>query len=144
MRFAVDTGGTFTDLVIEDDAGTLEIHKAPTVPADPVQGVLDVFEAAASARGITTRELLSYGHSLVHGTTHAINALLTNRTARTAFVTTEGHPDILTFREGGRSDVFNHRAYPRPYVPRSLTFKVRERVDSSGHIVTPDRKSTRL
>ena len=38
MRFAVDTGGTFTDLVIEDDAGTLRMFKAPTTPQDPVEG----------------------------------------------------------------------------------------------------------
>lgn len=138
MRFAVDTGGTFTDLVIEDSAGRLEIHKAPTVPKDPVQGVLDVFELAARARGTSTHDLLAAGEILVHGTTHAINAVLTSRTARTAFLTTEGHPDILLFREGGRSDVFdNTRRFPQPYVPRSLTFEVRERIDSFGCVVTP-------
>ena len=52
MRFAVDTGGTFTDLVIEDDAGRLEIYKSATTPSDPVQGILNVFEVAAEQRGM--------------------------------------------------------------------------------------------
>jgi N-methylhydantoinase A len=137
MRFAVDTGGTFTDLVIEDEAGNLEVHKAPTVPSDPVQGVLDVFELASTARGLARAELLAGGDTLLHGTTHAINAVLTGRTARTGFVTTAGHPDVLLLREGGRSDVFNHsRPYPEPYVPRSLTFELSERIDAAGGIVT--------
>lgn len=138
MRFAVDTGGTFTDLVIEDEAGNFEIHKAPTVPSDPVNGVLDVFDVAAAARGVARAELLSAGHTLVHATTSATNAVLTGTTARTAFVTTAGHRDILLLREGGRTDVFNYcRAYPEPYVPRALTFEIRERIGADGQVVTP-------
>ena len=40
MRFAVDTGGTFTDLVVEDDAGELHMFKASTTPQDPIRGVI--------------------------------------------------------------------------------------------------------
>lgn len=138
MRFAVDTGGTFTDLVIEDEAGNLEIFKAPTVPSDPVQGVLDVVDAAAAAKGLGRAELLATGHTFVHATTMAINAVLTGATARTAFVTTAGHRDILLLREGGRTDIFNFcRPYPDPYVPRALTFEVRERIGAAGEVVSP-------
>jgi N-methylhydantoinase A len=133
MRFAVDTGGTFTDLLVEDDEGALHLFKSPTTPDDPVRGALDVFGVAAAALG---GDLLARGSILVHGTTRAINAVLTGTTARTAFLTTEGHPDILLFREGGRTDPFNFtRAYPQPYVPRALTFEVPERVDAAGEIV---------
>ena len=61
MRFAVDTGGTFTDLVIEGEDGVLGIYKSPTTPANPVDGVLRVFEVAASALGpdVTARALLN-------------------------------------------------------------------------------------
>ncbi len=66
---------------------------------------------------------------LIHGTTRAINAIVTGNTARTALLVTQGHPDILVLREGGRhaarSD-FNI-PFPQPYVPRSLTFEVPER-----------------
>ncbi len=75
---------------------------------------------------------------LIHGTTHAINAIITGNTARTAFLTTAGHPDILVLREGGRIEPFNFVApYPDPYVPRALTFEVPERINSAGEAHTP-------
>ena len=100
MRFAVDTGGTFTDLIVEDDLGELYMYKAATVPEDPVSGVLDALELAASDMSLTLSILLAKGDILIHGTTHAINAIITKNTAKTAFLKTAGHPDILVFREG--------------------------------------------
>ncbi|WP_214609055.1 hydantoinase B/oxoprolinase family protein [Rhodococcus qingshengii] len=136
MRFAVDTGGTFTDLVIEDDDGTLHVHKSSTTPNDPVEGVLNVLAIAAEARGIDRSELLAGDGLFVHGTTRAINAILTGGTAKTAFLTSEGHPDILLFREGGRTDPFNYtKPYPEPYIPRALTFEVPGRIGSAGEVV---------
>src|SRR4051812_34205983 len=99
MRFAVDTGGTFTDLVVEDDAGGLRMFKAATTPADPVRGVLDALELAGRSFGLGLREFLARGSMFIYGTTHALNAVVTGNTARTAFLTTEGHPDILALRE---------------------------------------------
>src|SRR3990172_802724 len=110
MRFAVDTGGTFTDLVIEGASGELSVFKSPTVPSDPVQGILEVFQIAADERGEARAELLQAGSVLIHGTTRALNAILTGGTARTACLTTAGHPDILLLREGGRTDIFDVRS----------------------------------
>ena len=138
MRFAVDTGGTFTDLVIEDQDGSLWMYKAPTTPDDPVQGVLDVLETAATARGTTREALLSQGDLFIHGTTRAINAIVTGQTARTALLVTEGHPDILLFREGGRIEPFNFTVpYPPPYIPRALTFEIPERIGPEGEVIRP-------
>jgi N-methylhydantoinase A len=137
MRFAVDTGGTFTDLLVEDEDGGVAMFKAPTTPHDPIEGVLASLESAARARGLSRRQLLARGDLFIHGTTHAINAILTGNTARTAFITTAGHPDILVFREGGRNEVFNFTVpYPEPYVPRALTFEVPERVMADGSVRT--------
>jgi N-methylhydantoinase A len=138
MRFACDTGGTFTDLIVEDDTGELYMYKAATVPEDPASGVLDALELAASDMSLTLSGLLAKGDILIHGTTHAINAIITKNTAKTAFLTTAGHPDILVLREGGRIEPFNFVApYPEPYISRSLTFEVSERIDSAGEIHTP-------
>jgi N-methylhydantoinase A len=101
LRFAVDTGGTFTDLVIENEIGELSLYKAPTTPRDPIEGVLNVLQLAADGLGINSRTLLERGDLFIHATTRAINAILTGSTARTAFLTTKGHPDMLLFREGG-------------------------------------------
>jgi N-methylhydantoinase A len=138
LRFAVDTGGTFTDLMVSDHEGALSMHKAPTVPADPIAGVIDCLKVAADAAGQSLRDYLRNGDVLVHGTTHAINAIVTGTTARTAFLTTAGHPDVLVLREGGRMEPFNFTIpYPEPYVPRALTFEVPERIAVDGSVKTP-------
>ncbi|GAB5376566.1 MAG: hypothetical protein AcusKO_30280 [Acuticoccus sp.] len=138
MRFAVDVGGTFSDLVVEDGTGGFVSFKAPTTPADPIAGVEAALDLAAAHFGRTRRELLAAGEVFIHATTRALNAVLTGTTARTAFLTTEGHPDILLFREGGRSDLFDYtRPFNGPYVPRALTFEVPGRIWSDGREMAP-------
>ncbi|MDA1001225.1 MAG: hydantoinase/oxoprolinase family protein, partial [bacterium] len=138
MRFAVDTGGTFTDLVLEDDKGVLHMFKTATTPDDPVRGILDVLGVAAESFSLSIKALLGKADLFIHGTTHAINAIITGRTARTAFLTTQGHPDVLVVREGGRIEPFNFLVpFPRPYIPRALTWEVPERIDSQGNVVVP-------
>ena len=138
MRFAVDTGGTFTDLVLEDDRERVHMFKAPTTPGDPVTGIMDAVATAAESMATSVEDLLAAGHMFIHGTTHAINAVITGSTARTALLTTAGHPDVLVFREGGRIEPFNFAVpFPEPYVPRALTFEVPERIAADGQVVEP-------
>ena len=47
----VDVGGTFTDAVLDDDAGTVVAAKAPSTPPDYSRGVLDVLELLAEQLG---------------------------------------------------------------------------------------------
>jgi N-methylhydantoinase A len=143
MRFAVDTGGTFTDLVVEADDGALQVFKSSSTPEDPLAGILGAFDAAAEAFGTDRRELLSRGSMLIHGTTWGLNAVITGTRARTAILVTQGHPDTLLFREGGRRAPFNNdRAYPDPYVPRSLTYEIEERVLADGRVALPLNEAT--
>jgi N-methylhydantoinase A len=95
MRFGVDTGGTLTDLIVEDDRGDLHMFKAPTTPRDPIRGVIDALKVAAGAFKTTLPELLGRSENFIYGTTHAINAIITGNVARTAFVTTAGHRTFL-------------------------------------------------
>ena len=88
MRLAVDTGGTFTDLVIEDDDGHLHLSKSPTTPLNFVDGVINVLIRGAESLNLPLPDLLSRSDVFVHGTTVATNAVITGRTARTAFLTT--------------------------------------------------------
>lgn len=145
MRLACDTGGTFTDLVVEGPAGELRMFKASTTPDDPVAGVLDAISLAAEAQGLPLDAFLAGVETLIHGTTHAINAVITGRTARTAFLTTSGHRDMLVLREGGRHEPFDFTVeYPEPYIPRALSFEVDERIGADGTIVRPlDEESVR-
>ncbi|HWM32605.1 MAG TPA: hydantoinase/oxoprolinase family protein [Pseudolysinimonas sp.] len=137
LRLSVDIGGTFTDLVVEE-RGELRLFKSPTMPDDPVQGILDVLAMAAAADGVTLEELLGRVESFSHATTRGLNAVLTGNVARTAFLTTAGHPDVLLLREGGRQNPFDFTVpYPEPYIPRRLTFEVPERITSDGGVLQP-------
>ncbi|MHB8531239.1 MAG: hydantoinase/oxoprolinase family protein [Solirubrobacteraceae bacterium] len=135
MRLAADTGGTFTDLVVERGE-TVRLYKASTTPQDPAEGILNAITLAARDAECSTRAFLSEAEVFIHGTTRAINAILTGSTARTALLATRGHPDMLLLREGGRTDAFNWTyGYPDPYIPRALTFEIDERVGSQGEVV---------
>ncbi|MCZ6511920.1 MAG: hydantoinase/oxoprolinase family protein [Alphaproteobacteria bacterium] len=138
MRFAVDTGGTFTDLIVEDDDGGLHMFKTATTPDDPIRGVINSLENAAEGLNKDLASLLGAGELFIHGTTYAINAIVTGNTAKTAFLSSEGHRDILVFREGGRMEPFNFTVpFPQPYVPRALTFEVPGRILADGSEMTP-------
>ena len=135
MRISIDTGGTFTDLVCEDKKNKLKIFKVPTTPENPSIGILDGLKQIATSYEKNFKEFLSDVDTIIHGTTHAINAIVTNKIAKTAFLCTKGHPDTLLFREGGRIEIFNFTVeYPDPYVPRSLTFEIPERTNYDGSI----------
>ena len=138
MRLSIDTGGTFTDVILERRDGLLTLHKAPTTPVDPIEGILEAIGRAGADAGLSTVALLEQCSTIIHGTTRATNAILTGAVARTAFVTTVGHPDILRFRMGGRERPFDHdRDFPDPFVPRSRTFELDERIDYAGAVVRP-------
>jgi N-methylhydantoinase A len=138
-RIGVDTGGTFTDLVLEGLGDGLRFYKRPTTPDDPIRGLLDVVGAAAADLGIAAADLLGHTTTLIHGTTRATNAIVEGKTARTAFLTTAGHRDILVIREGGgRATPLDYtQRYPDPYVPRALTFEVPERIGADGSVRRP-------
>jgi N-methylhydantoinase A len=147
VRFAIDTGGTFTDLAVDDGEGGFHQFKTPTTPSDPVEGLLEVLRVAAAHFDMTRRELLARGETLIHGTTRAINAIVTGTVARTAFFTTWGQPEILVNREGGKTKPFDaYQAFPEPYIPRALTFEIPERIAWDGEIVRPldEEESTRI
>ena len=138
LTFAADTGGTFTDLVVNSAGGAARLYKRPTTPSDPVIGLLDTLGAAAADMGSTVTDLLERSDLFVFGTTLATNAIVTSSTARTALLVTEGHPDILLLREGGgRRTLFDYsQEYPEPYIPRALTFEIRERLSAAGEALT--------
>jgi N-methylhydantoinase A len=137
FRISVDTGGTFTDVVVADEAGALHLAKAPTDLDRAFQSIRDALEQLESELGVSIAELLGRTDVFTYGTTRATNAIVEGRTARTAFFTTEGFPDILLLREGGKPEPFRQLAYPPAYVPRFLTFEIRERVDSEGDVFVP-------
>jgi N-methylhydantoinase A len=75
---------------------------------------------------------------VVHATTVATNAIIEGKTAKTAFVTTEGFRDMLEIARQIRPSLYDLQfEKPPPLVPRQLCFEVPERLDAKGEIVTP-------
>jgi N-methylhydantoinase A len=143
-RISVDTGGTFTDVVIVDSAGELHVAKALTSQARSFDGIRPSLEQLASQFGLTVVELLERTTHFAYGTTRATNAIVEGKTPRTAFFTTAGFPDILLLREGGKIGPFTPKEFPAPYVPRYLTFEIDERVDSDGGVFRELDEATAL
>jgi N-methylhydantoinase A len=135
-RITVDTGGTFTDVVVSDDQGGLHIGKAPTTPARAFEGISEGLDVIARQIGIGVEAMLAETSLFIYSTTRATNAILEGKTAKTAFLTTAGFADTLVLREGGKLEPFNlSMPYGEPYVPRNLTYEARERIGAEGDVV---------
>lgn len=141
LKVAIDVGGTFTDCLVLDERGRLGDFKALTTPENPSRGLIDCLEKAARASRKSLRELLSEVEFIIHGTTLATNALLTERGAKVGMLTTEGFRDELEIRRGFkniRTSMYNLQVPPyKPLVRRHLRLPVRERTLHTGEIETP-------
>lgn len=138
MGFTVsaDTGGTFIDVVIRDASSTQVIGKSLTTHDRVFRGLSAALEAAAGELGLTATAVLDDTELFIYGTTRATNAIVTRTIAKTALLTTEGFSDVLLLKEGGKQDGYDFtKQYPKPYIPRSHTFGVRERINSEGEVV---------
>jgi N-methylhydantoinase A len=137
MRFVgIDTGGTFTDVLLFDGAtGTLRVKKHLSTPHDPSEAFLEgVADIAASGWRVAEIDRVS------HATTVATNTVIERSGARAGLITTRGFRDVLAIGRGARPTTAVYDlgwARPEPLVPRYLRLGVTERVDASGRILTP-------
>lgn len=136
VRVGIDTGGTFTDFVFEQD-GNLQLFKLSSTPTDPSLAIRAGLQRISNEVGISLSEI-----QVVHGTTVGTNALLQRRGARTALVTTAGFEDVLEIGRQARPELYNLEAIkPRPLIASDLRFGVSERVVASGEVLIPLDKS---
>ena len=134
-RIGVDIGGTFTDVVVADEAtGSLDVVKVPTTPRDFARGVLDALATATARHGVRPSDV----SLLAHATTVVTNALLEGKGARTALLTTQGMRDVLELRRSARASLYDlFQDGPHVIVPRHLRLEIRERLDAQGQVVAP-------
>jgi N-methylhydantoinase A len=126
---AVDTGGTFTDLLLLRGS---EIHalKVPSTPKDPAIAVLN---------GI--RELFGVDHPsyrLIIGSTVATNTLLERDGARVFLITNQGFEDVIEIGRQNRPQLYalsGHRL--PPLVDREDRIGVEGRIGASGEELSP-------
>jgi N-methylhydantoinase A len=138
FTIGIDVGGTYTDLVAIDDNREVVFAKSPSTPADQSIGVMAGLEELARRLKVSRADMLAATDRVVHGTTVATNALLEQKGAKVALLTTEGHRDVIEMREGLKGDRYDLRTPPpAPLVPRSRRFGVRERIKANGEIAIP-------
>jgi N-methylhydantoinase A len=132
-RLAVDIGGTFTDLALEQD-GKRTTAKVLTTQSAPERGVMDGFRAIIQTAGVAPADI----ELIIHGTTLATNAVIERKGARTALITTEGFRDVIAMGNESRYDQYDlNIVLPEPLVPRHLRLPVPERLDNTGKILRP-------
>ena len=134
-RIGVDIGGTFTDVaLVEDTSGRIGVAKVPTTPGDLVEGVLSALKSAIGRYDVTPSEV----GLLSHATTVVTNAILEEKGARAALVTTRGFRDVLELRRSARADLYDlFQDAPGTLIPRRRRFEITERVGADGAVVTP-------
>lgn len=129
LRFSIDTGGTFTDIVVlDEDTGTLKMDKVPTTPENTLLGVLNAIEKVKL-------DLANVKTFFVHGSTTAINTLLQRKGVLTAYVTTTGFRDVPEIARYNRVEMYNPKYHKPPQIlPRELRFEVTERLNARGEV----------
>ncbi len=138
LRMGVDTGGTFTDCVVIDEAGVAHTFKELSTPKDPSIGLYNVINKAAEAFGQSLQDFLGELDFFAHGTTVATNTLLTGTGAKTGLICTKGFRDTIEMRRAHKDNIWDlFLAVPEPLVPRYLRIGVQERIDYSGKVIVP-------
>jgi N-methylhydantoinase A len=143
-RISVDTGGTFTDVVVKDASSQIYMSKALTTRDRAYLAIEQGLADIAATIGVDVADLIRQSVQINYGTTRSTNMVVTSRTAKTALLVTDGFPDILLLREGGKPDPFRRMHFRPPLVPRHLTFEIDERILADGSVHIPlDEDSVR-
>ena len=153
----IDIGGTGTDCVVVDSAGTVTLGKAFSTPPEFAVGILNAVASAAEALGLTRAQLLASTTLFLHSSTVAENAVVDGTLATGGVIVSEGFEDTLFSMRGGygrwsglteegkRNPIDTDK--PEPIIPRSLIRGVRGRTDAQGRVraqVDPAQVETAL
>ncbi len=138
IALGVDVGGTFTDLILADLAkGDVTIHKTPSTPSDPAQGVINGVRGICELTGTEPGRI----DAIFHGTTVGTNAMLVHDGAVTGMITNEGFRDILHIGRHQRPQHYSIMQdlpwQSRPLIRRRFRKTVAGRLDAKGNELVP-------
>ena len=126
----IDTGGTFTDIVVLEDGpngGRLCQCKVLSDPKDPSSPIVEGLKKL----GLANRKL-----QIIHGTTVGTNAVLENKGARVAYVTSKGFADVLSLGRQEREHVYQlHQPEIQPPVRSPLCLEVPTRIVADASLL---------
>ena len=139
-RFAisVDTGGTFTDLVLLDRTReSVTTAKVLSTPHAPDEAIFQGFDQLATEAAFD----LSACDTFLHATTLITNALIERKGADFILLHTQGFGTILETGREHRYDLTDLRlAFPAPITQHDLKIPIQERVSADGTVLeAPDR-----
>jgi N-methylhydantoinase A len=133
LFIGIDTGGTFTDLVVFQHSN-ITIHKILSTPDDPSRAILQALEQLG---------ILQQAGVIVHGSTVATNAVLERKGVKTGLITTAGFRDVLEIGRQARPHLYDLRVQKiPPLVPRDLRVEVVERLNRDGEVLVPLDEAT--
>src|SRR6266851_3548959 len=125
MRIAIDTGGTFTDIVYLQDS-LLIVLKVFSTPTDPGRAVMDGLRTISPDPNVVVR----------HGTTVATNAMLERKGARVAFLTTKGFEDTIAIGRQARPKLYDwFQPAPECLVQEGFRFGITERTSAECEVI---------
>ena len=134
LILGIDTGGTFTDFVLQSEAG-LQTFKLPSTPDDPSRAILKGLDHFWGQE-------LPDNLEIIHGSTVATNAFLERKGARTLLVTTYGFEDVLFIGRQNRPKLYDFNVTrPREIIPRSMVAGVKERMLFDGTVLKSPGKT---
>jgi N-methylhydantoinase A len=143
LRVAIDTGGTFTDVVaIDRDTGVLTAIKTPSTPSDPSLGLLEGVSKVLERTGASPRDL----SMLLHGSTVATNAVLEHKFAGLGLLVTRGFRHMIEIARQSVPDGYGNSFFwvkPPRLVPLHLVREVPGRLKFDGSELEPiDEEAT--
>jgi N-methylhydantoinase A len=132
-RLAIDIGGTFTDVVLEN-GDSLHTGKVLTTPMAPEEGFMSGVRQVLDRAGLTAGDI----GAVIHGTTLATNAIIERKGADTVLVTTQGFRDSIEIAYEHRFEQSDLKMVrPDPLVDRPDRYEVPERIASNGSVLLP-------
>ncbi len=137
LRIAIDTGGTFTDIVaIDEENGDITATKTPSTPNDPSVSLVEGVRKVLLAAGAEAADV----HMLLHGSTVATNAVLEHKFDGLGLLVTKGFRHLIEIARQSVPDGYGNSFFwvkPRRLVPLHLVREVPGRVRFDGSILEP-------
>ena len=145
-RVGVDTGGTFTDVVIiHEGTGEFFSTKVSSTPDDPSLALVQGIQKVMNQMGIEPQAI----SSLFHGTTVTTNALLQRKFEGLGLVVTNGFRFLLEIARQSVPDNYGNSYFwvkPERIVPLHFVQEVDERLDPNGKVLKSlsEKSATRV
>jgi N-methylhydantoinase A len=133
IRIGIDIGGTFTDFALDKD-DHFHTTKVLTTHQAPEQAIMNGLQTIMSQTASKPEDV----ELIIHGTTLATNAIIEQKGARVAMLTTMGFRDVLELGTESRFDQYDlNLVKPKPLVERAARFTISERLAADGSVLLP-------